>query len=226
MGTTRSRIIAGAVGLLVLALVVYVLVRITGDDSGSEKSPSTSAPESPVASPSASSTAKPHKGSKGSGGTKGSGGSASGGSGSSEKANTQPPKRVRFSQTATVSPALSVDVTKVESVQSKAVTPGETSRPSLRITVRVTNSSTKAANIDSALTNLYYGSDRTPANTSARPGGKSFPARVSAGGTATGVFVFNVPVGRRDKVALEVSVDASLRRVEFAGDCSASAGSC
>ncbi|WP_460843207.1 hypothetical protein [Nocardioides marmoraquaticus] len=81
----------------------------------------------------------------------------------------------------------------------------------------MSNSSSAPLSIDGALTNLYYGRDRTPANPVDRPGGRPFPSTVPADGRVSGVFVFNVPPEQRDQLAIEVSVDAQVRRVEFRG---------
>ena len=74
--------------------------------------------------------------------------------------------------------------------------------------------------IKTALANLYYGPDRTPATMMTHPGAKAFPESVPAGGTGTGVVLFTVPPQDRSKVVLEVIIDAQMRRIEFAGDCS------
>lgn len=209
-----------AIGVLVIALVVLGIVLLTrnGDDkdSASTASGSSSTPSSsPASTQDPSSSSSPSTGSSSSASPKG--GSASGTP--APVLSVGKPVRAAFTQAARPAPSLLVDITKVEKVEAKAEIPGEVSGPALRITVRVRNTSKKSVPIKTALTNLYYGPDRTPATYMTKPGSKSFPESVPAGGSATGVVLYTVPPKYRGNVVLEVIIDAQMRRIEFAGNC-------
>ena len=135
------------------------------------------------------------------------------------KANGQHPKNVAFRATGRPGKGLVVSIAKVESITSKAVTIGEVGGPALRITVAVHNQGPSTVPISSALTNLYYGPQRTPADPAHEPGSKPFPPTVGAGRTVTGIVIYTIPKADRSKLDLEVNLDNRLRTLEFNGGC-------
>ncbi len=182
----RARLIA--VVVVVVLLVVGGVVWLTtrgGDDtsSTSASSPSSSAGASPSSTAKPSNPAKPGKKKKTVAPYTG-------------KANGQHPKNVAFRATGRPGKGLVVSIAKVESITSKAVTIGEVGGPALRITVAVHNQGPSTVPISSALTNLYYGPQRTPADPAHEPGSKPFPPSVGAGPHGHGDRHLHDPQGR------------------------------
>ena len=203
------------IGVAIVVVVAGIALLTRGNDDSAQTASGGSSPSpSPGASASSPSPGSPT--SKASSSSKASG-SASGSP--SPVLSAGKPLRAAFTQAARPAPSLVVDITRVEKIQAKAEIPGEVSGPALRITVRVRNTSNKTVPIKSALANLYYGPERTPATLMTHPGAKAFPEKIPAGGTGTGVVLFTVPPKQRGNVVLEVIIDAEMRRIEFRGDC-------
>ncbi|MGN6407164.1 MAG: hypothetical protein ACTHMH_02365 [Curtobacterium sp.] len=129
----------------------------------------------------------------------------------------QPTKSAALSSPAAIRADLVAAVTKTEAVQGKANGPGEIAGPAVRFTIRITNRTSAAVNLSNTVVNAYYGISRDPAIPLDGPGASAFPRSVAAGGTATGVFVFNIPTADRSRV--DVTVDTSVRNpvVAFQG---------
>ncbi len=132
---------------------------------------------------------------------------------------TKKPQKVAFHSTGRPGEGLVVTIAKVESITSKAVTVGEVGGPALRITVAVHNQGPKSVQIYSALTNLYYGPQKSPADPAHEPGGKAFPPTVGPGKTVTGVVLYTIATKNRTDLDLEVNLDNRLRTLEFSGGC-------
>jgi uncharacterized iron-regulated membrane protein len=131
------------------------------------------------------------------------------------KASTRPTPQA--TKTATIAkPAavpikqeLTAAVTKMTAVTGTADGPGEIGGPSVRFTITITNHTGKAFSLSNTVVNAYYGKSATPAVQLRSPGGKDFPSSVKNGGSATGVFVFNIPKASRS--AVKVTVDTSVQ---------------
>ena len=217
-GQSRTTLLValGVVLVVVAALLIWSLTR-DDDDPAGKGSPTS---REPGDSASASATASPKPGSA----TRSPGGKASrspstGSTGG--PVNEAKPQSIGFDQTGRPARGVDLDVVKVENVRGQAQIPGEVSGPALRITVRVTNRTDKPVAIDNVVSNLYYGGDRRPATPMLKPGSRAFPSSARPEGTASGVLLFNVPRSGRDKLVLEVILDAQLRTVEFNGACPA-----
>jgi hypothetical protein len=104
---------------------------------------------------------------------------------------------------------LTATVTKMAAVTGKADGPGEIGGPSVRFTITITNTTGKAFSLSNTVVNAYYGKAATPAVQLRSPGGKDFPSSVKNGGSATGVFIFNIPKASRS--AVKVTVDTSVQ---------------
>jgi hypothetical protein len=104
---------------------------------------------------------------------------------------------------------LTAAVVRSEAVAGKADGPGEIGGPAVRFTVRITNTTGAPVSLADTVVNAYYGSAETPAVQLRMPGGVDFPTSVADGGSATGVFVFNIPSASRSSV--KVTVDTSVR---------------
>lgn len=112
---------------------------------------------------------------------------------------------------------LEVELTSIESVEGIAAVAGEVGGPALRITVEATNDGAAAVDTPAAIVNLYVGGDRRPANAIMQPGGRSFPPSIPARGSATGVYLFTVPVEERDAIVVEVDLLFGAPVVLFSG---------
>ncbi len=206
--TKRTRLIVAAVviALVVVGGIVWLVSRGGSEDKNTSSAPGTSASPSPsptYATRSPSTTKKkkktvpPYTG----------------------PANTRKPQRVAFQSTGRPGKGLAVSIAKVEPITAKAVTIGDVGGPALRITVAVHNQGTKAVPIYAALTNLYYGPKRTPADPAHEPGGKPFPPSVGPGRTVNGVVIYTISKANRSNLDLEVNLDNRLRTLEFSGSC-------
>ena len=207
--TLNPRLVAAVVVVVLIVVGGIVWLTTRGGDGATSSSASGT---SPSASASPSSTAKPSNPAK---------------PGTKKKvvpqytgaANPKKPKNVAFRATARPGKGLVVSIAKVESITSKAVTIGEVGGPALRITVAVHNQGPRTVPINAALTNLYYGPKRTPADPAHEPGSKPFPPTVAPGRTVTGIVIYTIPKADRSKLDLEVNLDNRLRTLEFNGGC-------
>jgi hypothetical protein len=124
---------------------------------------------------------------------------------------------VAFTAPAPVTQGIVVTVTKIESVTGVATQSGEVAGPSVRFTVVISNSTSSAASLATTVVNAYYGASQKPAIELGKPGGAAFPASVAAGGTAQGVFVFNIPKAQRSNVELTVDYSVTTPTIAFKG---------
>ena len=104
---------------------------------------------------------------------------------------------------------LSATVVKMDAVTGTADGPGEIGGPSVRFTIKIVNTTGKPFVLSNTVVNAFYGTAATPAVQLRQPGGKDFPASVSDGASATGVFIFNIPAADRSDV--KVTVDTSVQ---------------
>ncbi len=120
---------------------------------------------------------------------------------------------------ASAEPAQGVAVTVagLESVTGVAELPGEVGGPAVRATIRVENRTGSAVDLSAVVVNLYFGDALTPATTLENPGGQPFGAAVGAGKSATGRFVFRVPLDERARVRVEVDLSPEAMVVVFDG---------
>ena len=125
--------------------------------------------------------------------------------------------RAPLREKADVDDGVVVRVSRIESVDGEAQGPGEVAGPALRVSVEVENSSGEDVAMDLALTNLYYGRDRTPASTLSGPGARSLPGRLASGKKASGRYVFGVPAKGRNPLVVEFSLQADRPTILFEG---------
>jgi len=128
---------------------------------------------------------------------------------------TAPP--VALDAPAQPADGVTAQLVSIEPVTGEATLPGEVGGPSLRFTVSVANRSGPALDLSAAVVNAYSGDALSPATPLLKPGGQPFPGEVAAGGSVTGVFVFNVPPAERGHVRLEVDLAPDLTVVLFEG---------
>jgi hypothetical protein len=126
----------------------------------------------------------------------------------------QPPAQepVGLTEPAAPVPGVTFSISGLEAVDGVANGPGEVAGPALRFTLNVRNETAEPVSLVATVVNLFAGADRAPAAELGEPGGVPLPESVAPGGTATGVFVFNVPTDQRDQVQISVdySVDAPI----------------
>ena len=103
-------------------------------------------------------------------------------------------------------------VSKIEAVDGEAQGPGEVAGPALRVSIEVQNTSGKDVAMDLALTNLYYGKDKTPASALSGPGVRPLPGTIASGDRASGQFVFGVPDGAATLSSLSSACGRTRRR--------------
>jgi cytoskeletal protein RodZ len=126
--------------------------------------------------------------------------------------------RAPLREKADVDDGIAVRVSRIESVDGEAQGPGEIAGPALRVSVEVENTSGEDVAMDLALTNLYYGKDRTPASTLSGPGANPLPGTLAAGKKASGRYIFGVPARGRNPLVVEFSLQADRPTILFEGN--------
>jgi hypothetical protein len=127
---------------------------------------------------------------------------------------------VPINQTADFGTGLTLRVTDIEAVNGQAKSPGEIAGPALRLTLKATNDTKKAISLGTTVVEVSYGADKTPGVQLMNPGGKPFAGAVKPGGSATGTYVFTVPVDQRKQIQVTMSYAASKPTVVLEGPVS------
>lgn len=109
-----------------------------------------------------------------------------------------------------------VTLPSVKSVKATAQGPGEVAGPALAVTVKVDNKTGAAVDLVAAVVTLTA-SDRTPGSIMSSSPARQLPASVAKGKTATGVYVFTLPKGKRDPVTVEVQTSGASPVIVFKG---------
>ena len=199
--TTRRKTVIGIIaGIIVIAIITVAVIVSTARHStpttpSKSSTPSASSTGSPSPAPSASGTS-----------------SATPSAVPSASATSAP-----IGGAGTIKPGLTAQITKFEAVDGVAKTPGETSGPSVRFTVTITNAGSLAESLATTVVTVYYGADRTPALQLSEPGGTDMPASVAGNTTATGIYIFTIPVDQRNNVRLEVDYSVKVPPLVFQG---------
>ncbi|CED92658.1 hypothetical protein [Actinomyces succiniciruminis] len=100
----------------------------------------------------------------------------------------------------------------------EATLPGEVSGPALQVHVTV-EAGGEPLDLTGAAVTLHYGDQDASAGLLSE-GTQTLPEEVSAGGTATGDYVFSVPEDARDRVVVRVYVSTDLPVTVFQGAAS------
>ncbi|TFC07205.1 hypothetical protein E3O42_00210 [Cryobacterium adonitolivorans] len=95
--------------------------------------------------------------------------------------------------------------------------PGEVGAPALRVAVTLRNDTDTTVSLGSTVVNVYAGTHQLPMPGLSESAGAPLPEQVAPGATATGVFLFAVPVEDRSSVKIAVDYAAGVPRVVFAG---------
>ncbi len=122
-----------------------------------------------------------------------------------------------FAEAAEPAPGVTVSVGTFEAVQGEAQLAGDVAGPAIRFTVSIVNGTGKAISLATALVNVYYGADQSPASELQKPGGSPLPAEVAAGATVTGTMVFTVPEEERDHVLITMDYQVGDPVLAFEG---------
>lgn len=124
---------------------------------------------------------------------------------------------VPLGEPAEIIRALTATVAQVEAVTGEAQGPGEVAGPAVRFTVVIDNGTGAEISLANTVINAYYGEDQIPADTVSGPGASAFPSVVAPGGSASGVFVFDIPADGRALVRVTVDYSASTPVIAFEG---------
>jgi hypothetical protein len=199
-GRRNRGIAAGVIAAVVVGgIVLAAVLGSNGAKDAGISNPSQSATPGPSVTSTASGSATP----------------APSASASANPSTPAPP--VAIDKPATISPGLTAQITKLESVQGEAKTPGEVAGPAVRMTVTISNTTSAAASLATTVVTAYYGADQTPALELSAPGGSPLPAEVAAGTTVTGVYIFTVPTDKRNDVRIEVDYSVTVQPLVFEG---------
>ncbi|OMH31375.1 hypothetical protein [Tersicoccus sp. Bi-70] len=123
----------------------------------------------------------------------------------------------KIGQTAPVGQDVSVRVTGITATQGVASAVGERSGPAVRITFELKNNTGRAVSTASAVANVEYGSDRTPADELRGKRPTSFAASIAPGGTATASFTYLVPTDQRGDLRITFFFDPTKPAAQFTG---------
>ncbi|MFD4422846.1 hypothetical protein ACFWN7_15275 [Agromyces sp. NPDC058484] len=132
---------------------------------------------------------------------------------------TPPPQAppVGFDDEAEVVPGVTFSIADLEAVEGEAEGRGEVAGPAIRFRVDVANATTAPVELGTTVVNVFSGSSQEPAQDLSGPGVEPFPAEVVAGGAASGVFVFSVPLEQRDEVTISIDFTVGVPIVVFQG---------
>lgn len=135
------------------------------------------------------------------------------------EATPGPVTEVGLKETADLPNEISIDITKVEAIETKAETPGEIAGPAVVMYVSIHNGSAKKVNIDSVIVTLTDGADGLGQPTTSEPY-QPFTGELAAGASAEGVYVFLIPTSDRHGLTLSVEYAAGQASAHFVGDVS------
>lgn len=119
---------------------------------------------------------------------------------------------VEISAGSSESGGVDIRVTAMEAVDGEAQGIGEVAGPAVRFTVSVTNNNDSPLDLSNAVMTVESGADNAPCTPLSGPDAVALPSAVDPGQSATGSYVFLVPVTSRDLVTvyLSYSVDAPV----------------
>ena len=128
-----------------------------------------------------------------------------------------PAPPVSMDDVADTGTGMTFRVEQLEAVQGEATGPGEIAAPAVRVTMVATNGGTQPVLMASVVVDLTSGDDNASSPPLSGPGVERFAGQLAPGASVTGVYVFDVPLDRRDRVSILVSYLASVSPVLFEG---------
>lgn len=205
---TRLRLIVGV--LLVVAAIVALALSVSDgvDDSGSGSAPAGDTEAGATAGPGT--TSGPTPSGRGSKAPKGSLSRVP-----VDEVTPEPP--IALTETAAFGTKVSLRIVKVEKVKGIARGPGEIAGPALRLTLDLTNDSDDTLALEPMVVAVESGAKQTPAPSLTGPGSKPFAGELAPGRSATGTYVYAVPVADRGRVEVTVSSTDTEPVVVFRG---------
>lgn len=215
----RRRLVALAVGVVLVVLVVLVWVLVQrGDGTSPAAAPGTTPSATPSASavPSEATTTGP-----------------SAAAAEPTVDGTEPPPggevappdtyepttepAVGLEAAATFATGVGARLTRIESVAGQARGPGEVAGPAVRVTVELTNTTTETVGLDAAVVDVYAGEDLVPGAPLSGPGVRPLSGTLAPGASTTARYVFAVDPALRDRLQVTVSYDPTVTTVLFEG---------
>lgn len=124
---------------------------------------------------------------------------------------------VDLSETADFGTGLTAEIVDLRAVTGVARVQGEIAGPALWTEVRVRNDTEEAISLATAQVEVTYGPDRTPGVALSGPDLTPFPASLAPGKSATGAFVYGVPLDARDRVQIVFFLSTDAPVVVFEG---------
>lgn len=116
---------------------------------------------------------------------------------------SKPPVKLdKPSQTGT---GLTARLVSIKAVSAKAQLPGEVAGPALAITIEVSNTGSKAADVSSVVVNVLD-ADKAPGTEMSAAPADPLSGKVAANKKARGVYLFTVPKNKRRPVTVTVSI--------------------
>lgn len=112
---------------------------------------------------------------------------------------------------------LEVRVASFREVQTPAGIPGELGGPGVAFEVVVVNNGTTAVDMTNVVADLRTGAELEPALRADRAPSKRFTGTVEPGKSASAVYAFTLPEGKRDDVTLILNINAETPIVLFSG---------
>lgn len=207
--TRKQRFLAAGTGVVVVLVLLAVLLSTTGASHGAatagRASSSSASSTTNAAAPSV--TAAPASPA----------GPASGGH--TGNPNDPPPSLppVALDKPAAVGNGISARIVSTAAIQGSGTGPGNTNGPALRVTVRLTNGTSRPVSVDGVAVNLTFGSRSTPASPLDDPSVAPFHGVVAPGKSADGVYVFSIAVRDRASVTVTVGYQAGAPILVFTG---------
>lgn len=128
---------------------------------------------------------------------------------------------VPLTQKKEVKSGVSAAITELQAVEGEARGIGEIAGPAIRFKVTVTNDTAGDVSLESALVNVSYGADDTPASGLSGPDPVPFPDSVKVGETVSAVYVFGVPKDARNLVKIYFNLEAATPVAAFEGQAPA-----
>jgi len=125
-------------------------------------------------------------------------------------------KPVKLNKPSKTGTGLTAKLVSIKNIRAEAQLPGEVAGAGLAITIDVTNTGTKPADLSTVVVTLLD-SDQAPGNEMTTKPSDPLTGMVRAGKTARGVYVFTVPKNKRSPITVTVSIkDAPV--LVFTGD--------
>lgn len=123
---------------------------------------------------------------------------------------------VALTATAVFGARVTASIVGVESIDAKAEAPGEISGAGVALTVKIVNGSAKTIGLGLVTVNLI-GSDGAPRSQITTDPARPFTGSLSAGKSASAVYVFTIPASLRKPMTVSVSYTSDTPVLLFRG---------